>query len=62
VGANRVAHSSASACSQFFQRALVSQLEHVLQERDLVVPLHIDKAQRLLEASTTTINQSFTPF
>lgn len=46
----------------FFRSALVSAMEHVLQERDLALPLHIDATQKLLAGNTTALNMNFTPF
>lgn len=48
--------------NQFFKGALLSHMEHGLQDRDLSVPMHVDKALKLLDHSTTTLNMSFTPF
>jgi hypothetical protein len=48
--------------NNFFRSGLVSAMEHVLQERDLSLPLHIDATQKLLAGNTTALNMNFTPF
>jgi hypothetical protein len=48
--------------NQFFRASLVSQNEHMLQERDLAPPLHVDATQKLLAGNTTALNMNFTPF
>ena len=48
--------------NHFFRSGLVSSMEHVLQERDLAVPLHIEAIQKLLAGNTTAVNMNFTPF
>lgn len=48
--------------NHFFRSGLVSSMEHVLQERDLAVPLHIEAIQKLLAGNTTALNMNFTPF
>lgn len=48
--------------NKFFKSVLVSTMEHVLQERDLTPPLHVDATQKLLAGNTTVLNMNFTPF
>lgn len=48
--------------NHFFRSGLVQAMEHVLQERDLAVPLHIEAIQKLLASNTTALNMNFTPF
>lgn len=48
--------------NHFFRSGLVQAMEHVLQERDLAVPLHIEAIQKLLAGNTTALNMNYTPF
>eukprot|EP00879_Flechtneria_rotunda_P010355 GHRR01010828.1.p1 GENE.GHRR01010828.1~~GHRR01010828.1.p1 ORF type:complete len:675 (+),score=226.68 GHRR01010828.1:2579-4603(+) len=64
-GAWRTRHHASLLLKQinrFFQSGLHSAVEHVVQDRDLSEPLHIEATQKLLGDNTTAINMNFTPF
>ena len=46
----------------FFSAILSSTLAHDLQAKDLDLPLHSDRAHKLLAANTAAINMSYTVY
>ncbi|CAK0784807.1 hypothetical protein CVIRNUC_008011 [Coccomyxa viridis] len=46
----------------FYSTLLSATLQHDIQEKDLDLPLHSDRAHRLLEPNTAAINMSYTVF
>ena len=46
----------------FYSTLLSATLQHDIQEKDLDLPLHSDRAHRLLEPNTAAINTAFLVF
>lgn len=64
-GAWRGRQNAAAALSvvdNFFTAVLSGTLQHELQSKDLDLPLHSDRAHKLLAENTAAINMSYTVY
>lgn len=64
-GAWRGRQNAASALDvvdNFFSAVLSSSLQHELQSKDLDLPLHSDRAHKLLADNTEAVNTSYTVY
>lgn len=45
----------------FFRARLAASMEHCIGERDLDLPIHVDKAQKLLAQNSAVVNITLNP-
>ena len=46
---------------EFFRARLAASMEHCIGERDLDLPINVDKAQKLLAQNTAVVNITLNP-
>lgn len=55
------ANLALSQLCEFFRGRLAASMEHCIGERDLDLPNHVDKAQKLLAQNTAVVNITLNP-